>query len=275
LAAALAVLNGAGRGHAQWTRRLDLVHGAFDQHRAPDAIVHAPPGFDPRGPLHLVVFLHGFRGCAEVLASSAPAVPCRPGDPPHRGWGLIDRHDEAGTPTLLLIAQLAFFRRDGSPGRWARPGAFRAFLDEALASLEPELGRRRTVDDLASLTILAHSAAFETSLWLIRVGGVEIRNLVLFDALYAGGRAFLAWVLGEPGRRLISIHGAHGATADRNRDLARLARAALAERAAAVGTRISDAREHAVTIVQTDAPHGEVPARHLAEVLRVLFAPPP
>src|SRR5690606_33141123 len=131
-----------------------------------------------------------------------------------------------------VIAQLALWARDGNPGRFAREGAFRAFLDEVLAALEPELGRRVATEDLASLTLLAHSAAFEASLAILRAGRVDdrLRHVVLFDALYSGGPAFLAWAAGgseAAPRTLVSFHCGRGTTYERNRDLARRARRAL------------------------------------------------
>ncbi|AKF07540.1 hypothetical protein [Sandaracinus amylolyticus] len=261
---------------AQWTREIDVAHGAFDHEGAPDAIVHAPSGFDARAPLHLVVFLHGYRGCAQVLISDARDARCRAGAPTHPGWGLAARHDEAGTQTLFVVVQLALWQREGSPGRFAREGAFRTFLDEILAALEPDLGARRRVDDLAGITILAHSAAFETSLAILRAGRVDdrLRHLVLFDALYSGGPAFLAWAAADASRRLLSFHGGRGTTRERNRDLARRARRALGARAS-VGrdARLEHARDRRVVIVESDAPHADIPARHMAETLRALGLP--
>lgn len=260
----------ASPAHAQWTRRLELAHGAFDQPRGvPEAIVHAPPSFDPRAPLRLVVFLHGYRGCADVLAASGPAR-CRPGAREQPGWDLLAHHDEAGTSTLFVIAQLALDVRDGSPGRFAREGGFRAFVDELLASLERELAARRTSADLASLTLVAHSAAFESALSILRAGSIPITNVVLLDALYSGAPAFLAWASADPARRLISIHAGAGTTGERNRDLARRARRTL-------GAAFLEGRElaaiqssHRVAVIRVRTPHAELPARHLADALRAL-----
>lgn len=264
---------------AQWARRLDLAHGAFDHEGAPDAIVHAPPGFDARAPLHLVLFLHGYRGCAEVLAGEGDAVRCRPGDPPRQGWGLAARHHEAGTNTLFVVVQLALWERSGRPGRFARQGEMRAFLDELLAAIEPELGARRRVADLASITLLAHSAAFESSIAILRAGAIDdrLRHVVLFDALYSGGPVFLAWAQGgtpEAPRTLISFDGGRGTTAERNRDLARRARRAPHVRASTGReARLEHARDHGVVVLRSGAPHADIPARHLAETLRALGLP--
>jgi hypothetical protein len=238
-------------------------------------VVHAPAGFDPRRPIRLVVFLHGYRGCAAVLAAEGPTR-CRAGDPPQPGWGLAARHDEAGTGSLFVVAQLALSARDGSPGRFGREGGFRTFLDEVLAQLSHELGGPRTVADLASITLLAHSAAFESALAVLRSGGVDdvLRHVVLLDALYSGGPAFLAWARGAPGRRLVSVHLGRGTTGERNRDLAARAARALGEQASVGdGAQLAEARDHTVVVARSPASHGQVPARHLAEILRALLGP--
>ena len=49
---------------AQWTESVTVKHAAYGVAGAPSALVHAPAGFDASRPLHLVVFLHGYIGCA-------------------------------------------------------------------------------------------------------------------------------------------------------------------------------------------------------------------
>jgi len=275
LAALLALVSLASPASAQWTRRLELEHGAFDHGPGvPDAIVHAPASFDPRGPLHLVVFLHGYRGCADVLAAAGTSR-CRPRAPEQRGWDLLARHDEARTSTLFVIAQLALDQRDGSPGRFARDGGFRTFVDELLAGLDRELGTRRSARDVASITLVAHSAAFESTLAILRAGAVPIASVVLLDALYSGGPAFLAWASADPARRLISMHAGAGTTGLRNRDLTRRAGRALGDGFVQCDDLAAIRPSHRVAVVRVRTPHAEFPARHLAAALRLLHPQPP
>jgi hypothetical protein len=271
-ALAIAAFLVSEQASAQWTRRLDLESAPFAHRGAPDAIVHAPAGFDPTAPLHLVLFLHGYRGCAEVLFEAGDAVRCRPDDPPRRGWALGAAHDEAGTNTLFVVVQLALWARDGSPGTFARRGRARAFVEELLTALEPQLGARRSVADLASITLLAHSAAFETSIAILRVGELDdrLRHVVLFDALYSGAPVFLAWATAAPSRTLLSFHGPRGTTALRNRDLLHRARRAPTAR---ISTRLEDARTHPILILETATPHASIPSHHLPETLRALDLP--
>lgn len=259
---------GALPARAEWTRELELTHGAFSIDGAPEAIVHAPADIRADEPLHVVLFLHGYRGCARVLAYTGDAVRCRAGARAQRGWGLLDAHDAAGTRSVMIVAQLAFDARDGSPGRFGRVGGVAAFLDEVLAALTSELGARRA-SDIASLTLLAHSAAFESSLAVIRHGGVEdqLRSVVLLDALYAGGPAFLAWARQDEARRLVVLFTG-GRTAERSRALAR-----SAGELAALEPDDGLASDRRVVVVHARVAHGDVPARYIPEVLRTLRLP--
>ncbi|MDB4931288.1 MAG: hypothetical protein JWM10_3772, partial [Myxococcaceae bacterium] len=42
-----------------WSAAFAMRRGVADFAPSPDVAVHAPPGFDDRAPLHLVIVLHG------------------------------------------------------------------------------------------------------------------------------------------------------------------------------------------------------------------------
>ncbi len=278
-ALALLVLAAAAPAGAQGrTIELDLAHGATIRQDAPEAIAHVPEGLDASGPVALVVMLHGYSGCARVLASHAPDAQCRPRDRAEPGFGWADAHEAAGTRSVLLIPQLAWRARDGSPQRLTIAGEAARMIDESLAALAPVLGATLTHRTVASITIAAHSAAFETTLAILRHGGIEVRNVVLFDALYSGGPAFLDWAAGgtegRP-RTLVSL-ATGGRTWTRTEALLADARrrapeAVFAPTAWPAGFPPPGPR--LVVGARIRVPHHDVPARTLAETLRALGLP--
>lgn len=258
-----------------WTSSLTLTHAAFDVPDAiPDAVVHVPEGFDAGTPLHIVVLLHGWSCCAASFVGSAP---CSPADPASRGWGVARFHDRAGTNSVLVAPQLALLARDSSPGRFAEPGFFRAWLAEVLAGpLAERLGARRGPDDVGSVTLVAHSAGYQTALAILEHGEVPIASVVLLDALYSGTERFAGWLAAGTGRKVVSVHTRLRSTARQSALLARLVRARLGRRAVAVApiaALASSLPTHAAVIAETPFGHGEVPARHLAEILAGLGLP--
>jgi hypothetical protein len=247
---------------------------------APSAVVHAPRGFDPAAPLHLVVFLHGYRGCAQVLAS-AGSTRCRPGDAVREGWNLAGHHDAAGTNTLLVIPQLAFMQRSGRPGCFAERGCFRRFIAELLAEhLAAALGSARARLELSSLTLVAHSAGFETALAILEHGEVsaQVRAVVLMDALYSGSARYARWLLerAPASARMLSIHVGRGGPARQSARLLKTVQRALGPARAAeveLAALAEALRDKRLVVTRTRAPHRLVPAQHLAHVLAALGLP--
>lgn len=217
---------------------------------APHAVVWAPA--EPRA---VFVFLHGWNGCARVLASAGP-TPCRDGATPAEGWDLLGRFQDAGRDAAFVVAQLAWRARTGDPGRFREPGYAARWLQAlGLAEASP-------------VVLLAHSAGFETALAIARRGGLDgrLRAIVLLDALYGGTEAFLAWVRASPERRLISYATRSGRPARQQRRLER-----LAARAGVPVEHSLAALDRASVVTLTAATgHADVPRRYLPELVRAL-----
>ena len=214
---------------------------------APHAIVHLPAGLDASRAIDVVVFLHGFRGCARVLALSG-RVSCTEGRPARTGWGLIEEHDEAAANSVLVVMQLAFMERTGRAGRLAEDGVFGALLVDLLgAPFEEHLG----IDvDLGALpiTLVAHSAGYESALAILEHGRAEVRAVILLDALYSGADRFASFVEGDDARTLVSLYTGRAST---YRESQRL-------------TELTNGRAR---VERSPHPHGAIPRMQLAELL--------
>lgn len=245
----------------------------------PNVGVHVPAGFDAASPLHLVVFVHGLRGCLPVLMGEG-STRCDASSAPQLGWDLGAHHDAAGTNTIFVVPRLYYDKRGGQPGVFGKPGGFSAFLNDLLSGpLSTQLGRRYTRDSVASITLVAHSAGYETTIAILERGQVEglVRAVVLFDALYAFEERYARYALAhaDRGLRLIAVH-LRGKPARNGHALhKRLLRALGPERVAG-----SNARELKAAVAQRPfvfaqgrGPHAQVPQHHLAEVLAGLGLP--
>ena len=273
-----------GRAQGRWTMpsALDVearlaVHAHPVPDDAPHAVARLPAGLNASCPLHLVVFLHGWRGCARALIG-AGAIRCHDGGGSQPGWDLGARHDAAGTNTILVIPQLAFRSRDGSPGRFAEPGVFAAMLAEFrsqhLAPMLPGDGCRAP----PALTLVAHSAGYETALAILGQPEIstQVAHVVLMDALYAGADRFAAWAAGAEDRRLLSLYAGHGPTHRQSLALARRVQADLGDDAVVVdpdGGWTEAVVSHRVVVDESRHAHGQIPMRTLTAVLRALPLP--
>jgi hypothetical protein len=178
------------------------------------------------------------------------------------------------------VAQLAFLKRTGKPGCFAETGCFRAFLDEALAALPAShMTRRNGLKDVASITLVAHSAGYEAALAILEHGDVDalIRDVVLFDALYGEEHRYLAWFANHPHARLVSLHMRGGRPAKNSATLLRAARRRLGATAAHKLDGQVDEPGFSeallplrIVTARVDGAHRELPTLHMTAVLRAL-----
>jgi len=237
---------------------------------APDVIAHVPAHYDAKRPLDVVVFLHGFDGCSRALVAPAP-VPCSKGEPAHRVWNLAALHTQSGTNSVLLVPQLAYVARTAQGHRFSKKGAFDDMLREVLEGELATVIGKHTLDELRSVTLVAHSAGYGATAAIVRDSQRHARvdNVVLLDALYAGWFDFARWFEQSPSHRLISLYTQQRETTEGNRRL--VAELGANDLTREVGASLEDAvRQHRCIITRTRSAHGDMPRVHFAEVLRGL-----
>ncbi len=261
-----------------WTAAFRMRHRPVEGHDLHDVVVHAPPGFDPRAPLHLVLFFHGIYSHAAwwVVAGALAPVTGEPGP----GWGLSQQHDRAHVNALLVAPQLKPRGTAGFSGAFHRPGFLRDFLRELVEeTLAGRLGGR-TLDDVASITLVGASAGGPLIAGLLSKGDLadRVRNVVVVDGLYGGEASFASWLRGstrEAPRRFVCVHAGSRYTAPHARDLVARLRAQGADVADGPRGALSDAvRDHRAVFATAPCEHVGMSAAVYDKVVGALGLPP-
>jgi hypothetical protein len=133
---------------------------------------------------------------------------------------------------ILVVPQLAVSAADSSCGKLESPRGLLPLLEEVVAAAAHEA--RATLGDsgfpagarLGTVCISAHSGGFHAASCCVRFGGIDVRELYLFDALYAEIDVFRDWVVarrGEPfqHRHKLVSYFTQGAATETNDDLLR------------------------------------------------------
>jgi pimeloyl-ACP methyl ester carboxylesterase len=240
---------------------------------APALLLHLTPGAQDAPLLPRVVFLHGYSACVRALSATGPTS-CVEGLPPREGWGLAAAADDSGRALALLFPQLAFLRRDGTPGRLNQPGEARRTLEAALA--RGFRGAQGGAPPSGPWILVAHSGGFMAAAAIAEHGDMEIDAIVLLDALYGAAPLFARWLGRHPDAQLVSLHRPTGEPAHMTRLLTRRLRRELGEDAVA-STTLDNLREVLRTrrfvSVEVQTAHAEIPTRHLASILSALLSP--
>ena len=177
----LNVSDGERKGHRSWRGG---VYWASDTYGDNRVLLHIPKGYNANKPGVMIVFFHGHKATLERDVWKRQQVP--------------DQISAAGINAVLVAPQFAVDAADSSPGKFANPGAFARFLDEAarnLARLQNDPAAEKTYSRMP-VVIVAYSGGYVPAAWAIHKGGVanRIQGVVLLDALYGELDKFVPWI---------------------------------------------------------------------------------
>ncbi|HVM51480.1 MAG TPA: hypothetical protein VMU04_25840 [Candidatus Acidoferrum sp.] len=212
--------------------------------------IFIPRGFKPGRQVDFVVHFHGWRN------NVAGAL---------ERYKLIEQLVNSRRNAVLVVPQGPFNAPDSFGGKLEDPNGFRRFMEEVLATLNRCSSLKNKHLAVGQIILSGHSGGYQVISSIVDCGGMSdhVREVWLFDALYARTDKFLAWYDAQHGR-LLDIYTEHGGTKDETQQLM----ATLKQR----GTPFYTANESDVKLpaleqnklgfIFTDLPHDEVPYKH-------------
>lgn len=178
------------------TVTMELEHApfpaAFSAHRDPTVYAFIPSHFrvGRDASVSTVVHFHGHNTTAERAMAA------------HQ---LREQLFESKQNAILIVPQLAVWAPDSSCGKLETQGGLLRLIEDTLRTLDvPEVraaaGRAALPKHagIGRVCLSAHSGGYHPAASALRVGGVPVQEVYLFDALYAEVDAFRSWV--EAGR---------------------------------------------------------------------------
>jgi len=163
-----------------------------------------PTGFRAGSQIDFVVHFHGWNNnVTNALAK----------------YRLLDQFCASGRNAILIVPQGPRNADDSFGGKLEDAGGFARFMDEAAGNL-----RARGVIDakakIGRVILSGHSGGYEVISAIIARGGLtdHVREVWLFDALYAHAERFVLWFDHHDGR-FVDIYTAHGGTMEETENL--------------------------------------------------------
>ena len=160
-------------------------------------LLSIPPGFDPRRPSALVVFLHGNEATLQRDVIDRQ--------------GVVRQLEASGINAVLVAPQLAYDARDSSAGRFWEPGVFNQFLHEAARRIADLYGTRDAefVFDRAPVILAGYSGGYLPAAAALRYGraGSRIHGVILLDALYGEEETYESFIASRGDHFFVSVYG--------------------------------------------------------------------
>ncbi len=208
-----------------------------------------PKGFRAGPQVDFVIHFHGWR---HTVAGTL------------QQYQLAEQLTASGRNAILIVPEGPHDAPDSAGGKLEDAGGFQRFMAEALAVLKA--GNVLSNDAVTGQIILSgHSGGYQVIAGILDRGGLtqSIREVWLFDALYAHSDSFLTWAAGDSGR-LLNIYTDHGGTRANSEAMIATLRGTNASLVATNETslNLADLTSHHYVFLHSNLAHNDVVARH-------------
>ncbi|MBP7826525.1 MAG: hypothetical protein KA236_08240 [Verrucomicrobia bacterium] len=176
----------------------DKFFPAETHYRDNSVALFIPKGFRETPRVDVVVYFHGWGSSIESTL---------------RRFQLVEQFTASGKNAVLVFPEGPKHASDSAGGKLEDPEGFKRFVTELTATLRRQAGGQPSTQEIGRVILAGHSGAYKVMAAILDRGGLpeRVREVWLFDALYAETDKFLAWWDREPGR-LLNIYTENGGT---------------------------------------------------------------
>jgi hypothetical protein len=208
--------------------------------------IFIPKGFRETGQLDFIVHFHGWKNDVEGVLGQ---------------YKLVEQLSESGRNAILVVPQGPRNAPDSFGGKLEDPDGFKRFMTDVADTLRQKSGLKKKDFALGQIALSGHSGGYQVISAIVDCGGLSdhVREVWLFDALYAQTDKFLAWIDRHQGR-FIDLYTEHGGTKTETEQLmARLKQRGTAFFAGKEGeAKPADLQANKLVFLYTDLPHDDV-----------------
>ena len=220
-------------------------------HYSDDTVaIFIPKGFSQKGRVDFVVHFHGWKSHVEAVL---------------RHYQLIEQLLASRRNAVLVVPQGPFDAPDSFGGKLEDPGGFARFIEEVSERLQKSPAVKLKSFTVGNIILSGHSGGYQVISSILDQGGLigQIKEVWLFDALYARTDKFLAWWEKSRGR-LINIYTEHGGTKTQTEQMMGMLKERgipfLATKEAEIT--VVDLRRNRLVFMYSDLAHDEVVNDH-------------
>jgi len=208
--------------------------------------IFIPKSFRETGKIDFVVHFHGWKNNVKDVLGQ---------------YQLIEQLVASGRNAVLVVPQGPHNAPDSFGGKLEDPDGFKRFMADLRRCLRQTAGLEQKDFELGQILLSGHSGGYEVISAILDRGGLtdHVKEVWLFDALYAQTDKFQAWIDRQQGR-FIDIYTEDGGTKARTEELmATLRQRGTALFAAKEGdAKPADLQANRLIFIYTDLPHNDV-----------------
>lgn len=141
-------------------------------------MVIIPPNFKPGKKVDLVFWFHGWHNNIDAANTF---------------YGLSQQMNASQANAVLVLAETAKNAPDSYGGKMEKPGVFTNLVKDVMEALKQGSVIPRKASS-GNIVLAGHSGAYRVIANILKNGGLQVREVFLFDALYAELDKYIPWL---------------------------------------------------------------------------------
>ncbi len=185
---------GRAKGHVY-----DKVSYTAAEHYSDSSVlIIVPADLKAKKQVDLVFWFHGWRNSIDSSVAY---------------FELARQFMAANKNAVLVLPESAKNSPDSYGGKLEKPGIFKNLVKDVLAKLKKEklAGKKGRA---GNIMLAGHSGAFRVMAHILQNGGVEIKQVILFDGLYSQVDKYTAWIEADSSHRFLNLYTNKGGGTD-------------------------------------------------------------
>jgi predicted esterase len=174
----------------------NVLYTAAEHYSDSSVLIIVPPAFKANGNADLIFWFHGW---GNNIDSVSPR------------YDLFKQFVASKRNAILVLAETAKNAPDSYGGKLEQKDVFKLLVEDVLNKLRAEkLIFKKS--GAGNITLAGHSGAYRVMAYIIQNGGMEIKQAILFDALYSEVDKYTNWIQADPSHQFINIYTDNGGT---------------------------------------------------------------
>ncbi len=178
--------SGRLHGHTSDT----VFYNTAEHYRDSTVLIIAPKNLDAKQKVDMIFWFHGWRNNVDNTASY---------------YQLTRQFIASKRNAVLVLAEAAKNSPDSYGGKLEKPGIFKALVDDVLDSLKARNAIGQNCQ-AGNILLGGHSGGGRVIGKIVANGGMEINEVMLFDAMYSETETFMSWMAANSAHRLIDMY---------------------------------------------------------------------
>ena len=173
-----------------------VLYDAANHYSDSSVLIIVPPKFDAIKKTDMVFWFHGWGNNIDSAAVR---------------YDLINQFVNSKINAILVLAETAKDAPDSYGGKLERSNEFKELVDDVMLKLVKEkvINKRHPT---GNVVLAGHSGAYRVMAYILQNGNVPVKEVILFDALYAETDKFINWIKEDTAHRFINIYTNAGGT---------------------------------------------------------------